>query len=399
MERMPLPLFGMLFFAQLCGCPAGTGEGLDETGRPVGEAESNAPLNVTFSSIQDNVFTPLCTTCHAGASAPLGLRLDAANSFALLVGVSSEQVPDLFRVAPNDPDNSYLVQKLEGTAAVGAQMPLGSPALDQDTLNIVRQWIADGALPDQDRVPSDTPPIVVSLSPLPNSSLDSLPAQIFAVFDREMDASTIDATSFSVERSGGDDGFEESNEVTLVPDNVTLSAINPTLAILDLHGVDSLEDTYRVTLRGTGSMAIRNISGIALDGEFSNSFPSGDGLAGGDFRASFVVAGIQPNLESIQKNVFTPFCAGCHSGPTGPVLPGGMDLSELNASFSSLVDVPSIEVPGLMRVTSGNVNNSYLIQKLEGTAAVGGQMPLGEPPLSQETIDTIRSWIENGSEW
>jgi len=50
-------------------------------------------------------------------------------------------------VAPGDPDNSYLVQKVEGTAAVGSQMPLGGPALSQSQINDIRQWIQDGANP------------------------------------------------------------------------------------------------------------------------------------------------------------------------------------------------------------------------------------------------------------
>jgi hypothetical protein len=54
-------------------------------------------------------------------------------------------VPTVLRVAPGDADASYLVQKLEGTAAVGGQMPVGSPPLDQATIDIVRAWIDSGA--------------------------------------------------------------------------------------------------------------------------------------------------------------------------------------------------------------------------------------------------------------
>jgi hypothetical protein len=49
-------------------------------------------------------------------------------------------------LTPGDPDNSYLVQKLEGTAAVGGRMPQGGPFLDQATIDLVRQWISDGAM-------------------------------------------------------------------------------------------------------------------------------------------------------------------------------------------------------------------------------------------------------------
>src|SRR5687768_634360 len=83
------------------GC-AGNGEGLDPNGRPI---ESEPPPIDQFSQIQDTIFTPICTGCHAGASAPVGLRLDEGNSYALLVDVASAEVPSLLRVAPGDPDN------------------------------------------------------------------------------------------------------------------------------------------------------------------------------------------------------------------------------------------------------------------------------------------------------
>ena len=106
---------------------------------------ADTPLAPTLASLQQNVFTPACTGCHAGRQRTAGLRLDAANSYAMLVGVPSVEVPGLLRVAPGNPGASYLVQKLEGNAAVGARMPLGGPFLDAATIAVVRQWIAAGA--------------------------------------------------------------------------------------------------------------------------------------------------------------------------------------------------------------------------------------------------------------
>lgn len=136
----------LLLGLALAGCGGGSGEGLDANGRPVeGGGAPAAPLQATLASIQEHVFTPVCTVCHAGGGAPQGLRLDAANSYALLVAVSSNEVPGVMRVAPGQPDASYLIQKLEGHAAVGARMPLGGPYLDDATIAVIRQWIAAGA--------------------------------------------------------------------------------------------------------------------------------------------------------------------------------------------------------------------------------------------------------------
>ena len=391
-----LLLFAVVSTA-LLGCGAGNGEGLDKNGRPLDESGlGTLPLAATFASIQVNVFASDCSVCHAGANAPLGLRLDEATSFGMLVGIPSVQKPGLLRVNPGDPDQSYLVRKLEGTAAIGGQMPLNAPALPQSTIDFVRQWITDGALPNMLDTPIN-PVRVVSLTPVSGSTLDSLPPSVITVFDREPDASTVNNLTFIVERSGGDGSFTEGNEVQITAASVTVPLNNPSSALFDLTGVPPVEDTYRVRLLGTGPSIILDTDANALDGEFSGTLPSGDGIQGGDFVALFEIEGIQPTLESIQNNVLTPMCSGCHSGPTSGVLPAGMDVSDVPASFNALVNVASLQVPALRRVNPGDPVNSYLIQKLEGTHAVGDQMPSGGPPLPQNTIDAIRDWIQQGA--
>jgi hypothetical protein len=51
---------------------------------------------------------------------------------------------------------------------------------------------------------------------------------------------------------------------------------------MELAGVPDVADRYGITLRGTGGAAILDLSGNPLDGE-------GDGVAGGDFTATFSV--------------------------------------------------------------------------------------------------------------
>jgi hypothetical protein len=390
--------------AFLVSCGGGSG-GSDYSsgggGGGGGGGAGGAPLQATFASIQDNVFTPICVACHAGATAPLGLRLDAANSYALLVGVPSVQEPSLQRVAPGDPNNSYLIRKLEGTAATGGRMPLNGTPLSQADINVIRQWITDGALGAP--APPPTAPIrVSSLAPLPASTESMPPTTIRAIFDRELDATSVDATTFLVSRSGGDNTFTDGNEVAIVPVSVNVPAANPSTAVFDMSTAPPIEDTYQVTLVGTGPATIRDLDSNALDGEFSGTFPSGNGTQGGNFVAMFRVVGIQPTLQSIQTNVFTPLCAGCHTGPSSNAMPAGLDLTSANASHTNLVGVASVLNPSVQRVAAGNANNSFLIHKLEGTvpgggAVAGARMPFGGQPLSQATIDAIRQWINAGA--
>jgi len=395
--RRPGFLLISLLSCVVVGCSAGSGEGLDISGRPLSEG-GDLPLAPTLASVQANVFNPSCIVCHSGANAPQGLRLDAANSFTNLVGVPSREDSSFLRVSPGNSGQSYLIHKLEGTASSGEKMPLGGPPIPQSTINFVRQWITDGALPVSGGSPA-MPPVVVSLAPDPDSVAGSAPPAIIAGFDQEIDASTINAMTFTLVRSGGDGQFSDGNEQVITPASVALSSMNPRLAIMDLTGLSAIEDRYQITLHGSGANMILGIDGVALDGDFAGSFPSGDGTEGGNFVAEFEVQGIQPSLESIQNDILTPTCsvAGCHSGPPGPNLPAGMDLSSASASFSSLINVASLQVPTTLRVAVGDADNSYLIRKLEGTSAVGSRMPEGGPFLDQATIDVIRRWIDTGA--
>jgi hypothetical protein len=394
-------LISMLASGILAACGGGSGYGGDDGAPP--EPPPPSSFGPNFSEIQDEVFTPTCAVsgCHTGAGAPEGLRLDEANSFGMLVGVASSQAPSILRVAPGDPDDSYLIQKLEGTASVGAQMPEGGPPLPQDRIDVIRQWITDGAI--DDREPSSEAIRVTSLSPMPDSELETAPDEIIAMFDRELDVSTVNAETFILEASGGDGTFSDGNEEQVAAAEITTPDTSPMSATFVLGGTFFAEDTYRVRLLGSGASVILDLDANALDGEFSGTFPSGDGAEGGDFEAQFTIAAaaeMGPTLDEIQANVFTPTCSvsGCHTGPMGDTLPGGMDLTDADASFANLVGVPSIQVPELSRVEAGDPDNSYIIQKLEGTADEGEQMPFGGPPLDQAVIDDIRQWIADGAE-
>ena len=362
-----------------------------------------AAFGPNFSEIQSAVFTPTCATagCHSGAGSPQGLNLSAASSYGLLVGVASGQMPGIMRVAEGDPDNSYLIQKLEGNA--GTQMPLNRTPLPQIDIDVIRQWITDGAI--DDRVQADEPIRVTSLSPLPQAMLDDAPANITAMFDRDPDPSTVNANTFILEGSGGDGTFSEGNEVPITAASISVPAGNTATAVFDLTGVAVPDDAYRVRLLGDGASVILDMDANALDGEFGGTFPSGDGAEGGDFSATFdIMAPVQmgPTLADIQATVFTPSCssAGCHSGPSGNSLPSGMNLTSTANSFADLVGVASIQQPGIMRIAAGDPDNSYLVQKIEGTAAApnNSRMPLGGAALPQNVIDDVRQWIANGAQ-
>jgi len=83
--------------------------------------------------------------------------------------------------------------------------------------------------------------------------------------------------------------------------------------------------------------------------------------------------------------------ASCH----GVSQSAGMDLRSGNA-YTNLVGAPSTEST-LLRVAPGQVDSSYIIQKLEGTNTVGGRMPLGAAPLDVTDLQNIKNWIAQGA--
>jgi hypothetical protein len=113
-------------------------------------------LTPTFSSIQRDIFEAsdssgrsLCVGCHTnvGRVPTGGLVLLRDVAYDQLVNVPSTGRPTARRVVPGDPDNSYLIHKLEGrTDIVGLRMPRnGPPFLTQGQIAIIRRWIEIGA--------------------------------------------------------------------------------------------------------------------------------------------------------------------------------------------------------------------------------------------------------------
>jgi len=263
--------------AALVGC-AGDGEGLDENGRPLDSGP--LPLVPTFASIQQNVFTPVCTRCHAGAAAPTGLRLDEESSYAMLVNVASVEVPGLRRVRPGDPDLSYLIQKLEGRAAVGARMPLNSPPLPQATIDVIKQWIREGAQRSAAASAPQSPATLAAIAPLAEQILDAAPREVLIASDVALDTSALNAASVVLKRSGGDGSFEEGNEVAVAPLNIQVLSSDPTSLAISIPQHAWIPDSYQLTIRGEGSLGINDRSGGAIDGDR-------DGRAGGNFVVHF----------------------------------------------------------------------------------------------------------------
>ena len=113
-------------------------------------------LTPTFSSIQRTIFNVTdssgrlaCVQCHTdqGRTPSGGLVMLEGRAYDALVGRASTGKPGATWVIPGDPDNSYLVRKLEGASDIaGQRMPRGNgPFLTEGQMLVIRRWISQGA--------------------------------------------------------------------------------------------------------------------------------------------------------------------------------------------------------------------------------------------------------------
>jgi hypothetical protein len=111
-------------------------------------------LTPTFASIRAEILetTDLagrtsCITCHTNQgrtpAGQLNLRTDP---YTALVGVSSRFRAGATLVIPGNPDESYLIRKIEGRDITGVRMPQsGPPYLTDGQIRVLRRWIEIGA--------------------------------------------------------------------------------------------------------------------------------------------------------------------------------------------------------------------------------------------------------------
>lgn len=129
-----------------------TGGGAPDTGEDAGTTVDAGVPGMPFSRIVSTILVPSCAdaSCHGGNPPPFApMSLEAATAWSSLVNKPASQVPTMLRVAPGEPDESYLMKKLLGTArsvgGVDSTMPLFRPPLDAEKLDAIRRWIARGA--------------------------------------------------------------------------------------------------------------------------------------------------------------------------------------------------------------------------------------------------------------
>ena len=144
----------------LVACAGGGHDG-GGTGGGGGGCKCEAPGCPTVSLAQNiqPIFNRSCAqsaACHAGGAPVQDLNLQAGQSRSQTVGVKATETRGEIRVKPGNPDDSFLVKKIEYPAGTpGDQMPVGceidAPTQGAvcprpDEILAIRQWITECAL-------------------------------------------------------------------------------------------------------------------------------------------------------------------------------------------------------------------------------------------------------------
>jgi hypothetical protein len=147
------------------GSGSGSGSGVIPSGTcPLYQVPTTTNLTTPSASFATDVMPILhtyCTSaaCHGASSNPSGglyLASAADSSYTHLVGVASVLLPAMKLVAPGDPENSFLMHKLDADqcaydhdctgGSCGTLMPRGNPsAMPVGNRDTIRRWIAQGA--------------------------------------------------------------------------------------------------------------------------------------------------------------------------------------------------------------------------------------------------------------
>lgn len=407
-----------LLSAALLAC-SGDGEGVDVNGsttRATAKAPPTASVRADslFAQVQSGIFSAICAECHAGGNAPMGLQL-GSGSAAALVGRSSQEKPEILLVKPGDPENSYLVHKIEGRAGiVGKRMPRDLPPLSPGQIALVRGWVtalgsavpadtskggnpkdtSGGGSPPRD-TSKGTPPGTGGIRPGPATRSDSLfqtlESTVFNAICSECHVGS--GAPHGLQLGGGASRHIVGRSSDGKPGMLLVKPGKPEESYL----------LWKVEGRAgiVGERMPRNLpalpaESIRLMKEWIASLPADatPGSVGGkdSIPRDTLVPGTPEYLFREAKGmVFGPICSQCHIGndpPKGLLLSGDHPKAAIGRA--------SEEEKGVLLIKPGDPDNSYLVWKIEGRRQINGdRMPKDQPPLSEAQIEAVRAWIQS----
>ncbi|MFT7624764.1 MAG: mono/diheme cytochrome c family protein, partial [Myxococcota bacterium] len=308
------------------------------------------------------------------------------------------------RVAPGDPDSSYLIQKVRGESSAGSPMPLGTSGLGGADLKTLEDWVS--GLP-----PCDEPGTTTG-------------GQTTGGTDTTTDTGT-DTTDTGGETTGGTGDPVLPQNIADIFTSACAGchtnggesgglALDPDVAIANVIDVESVGGSgmslitpgdpdnswlyLKITAadgaspmpQGTEGLATTDAAAADAIREWILSLADGGGDTGDTGDTGGDDWGALPNNV---VDAFVTHCATCHT--KGGEL-GGLALDNAVA-IDNLVNVDSIAIPGMVRVAPGDLENSYLWRAITAQDDAKLVMPIGQAngltDIDPSGLAAIEDWI------
>jgi hypothetical protein len=153
----------------------------------------------------------------------------------------------------------------------------------------------------------------------------------------------------------------------------------------------------RKALRYIGAAGVAGVAGCigndgSDDGDGGNGGDNGGGNGGngGGGNGGGSEIGTEPTFTNVQQ-IFEQSCGGssCHINQQS----SGVQLN----TYENVMNSQGTRY-GELVVQAGDADGSPLVDKIEPNPEIGSRMPEGGPYLSDERINQIKDWIDNGAE-
>ncbi|MEO8604980.1 MAG: hypothetical protein ABI629_20600 [bacterium] len=307
-----------------------------------GNGPPPAPPEGWFNTLQAQVFNQHCLSagCHNSQAVAGGLNLSPGASYDALVNVLSDntvaQADGLVRAKPFAPTESFLLIKVTApSAGEGGRMPLGMQALSADDIDLIRNWLIQGA-------PNATTP-GLTVSPTPEAPTAT-----------PTPSATASATA-----------------------TATVTPLPP--------------DTATPTVTVTGTAPPTSTASVTPT---VSSTPSASPTPTPSETPAVSFALIQTTI--FNPSCATQFCHDAETKSGNLDLEADVSYGQF---IDVVPDNANARNAGLLRVDPGVPANSFLLTKVQGPTIPlqGGRMPLGQPKLSEAQIKLINDWIAAGA--